>query len=223
MTNETCPFCQLANNHESAVLVRRERVIAFYDAFPSAPGHILVTPTAHVARVNDLDAATARELFDVALELLANFEETHAARAYTIGVNDGPAAGQTVPHVHVHLIPRNDGDTERARGGVRWAIPETADYWTDRDANTPLTLSANIAANTLRSLAATIPTVTNFTVRTTAGSAALVHFNYEDLEVTVETNYAVATLRVHNPATAHRTEISELLVTEIFGQLHELT
>ena len=49
--------------------------------------------------------------------------------AYTIGINDGAAAGQTVAHVHAHIMPRREGDTGEARGGVRWAVPETAAYW----------------------------------------------------------------------------------------------
>jgi len=48
---------------------------------------------------------------------------------YNIGINDGPAAGQTVPHLHMHLIPRYTGDQADSRGGVRWVIPEKAKYW----------------------------------------------------------------------------------------------
>jgi diadenosine tetraphosphate (Ap4A) HIT family hydrolase len=47
----------------------------------------------------------------------------------SVGVNDGPLAGQTVPHVHVHLIPRISGDVPDPRGGVRWVLPDTAPYW----------------------------------------------------------------------------------------------
>jgi diadenosine tetraphosphate (Ap4A) HIT family hydrolase len=56
------------------------------------------------------------------------------ADAFTVGINDGPAAGQTVPHVHLHLIPRSEGDVPDPRGGIRWVLPETADYWTERKA-----------------------------------------------------------------------------------------
>jgi diadenosine tetraphosphate (Ap4A) HIT family hydrolase len=52
--------------------------------------------------------------------------------AFNIGVNDGPAAGQTIGHLHMHLIPRFDGDVPDPRGGVRWVLPEKADYWTKR-------------------------------------------------------------------------------------------
>ncbi|MDX1812207.1 MAG: HIT domain-containing protein, partial [Gammaproteobacteria bacterium] len=48
---------------------------------------------------------------------------------YNIGINDGPAAGQTIPHLHIHLIPRYIGDCKDPRGGVRWVNPEKARYW----------------------------------------------------------------------------------------------
>ncbi len=51
---------------------------------------------------------------------------------YNVGINDGPAAGQTVPHLHMHLIPRFKGDQADPRGGVRWIIPAKADYWSQR-------------------------------------------------------------------------------------------
>ena len=57
--------------------------------------------------------------------------EFHPA-GYNIGINDGVAAGQTVGHLHIHLMPRYPGDQADPRGGVRWVIPERADYWTDR-------------------------------------------------------------------------------------------
>lgn len=50
-------------------------------------------------------------------------------QGWNIGINDGPAAGQTVPHLHIHLIPRYTGDLPDPRGGVRWVIPDKARYW----------------------------------------------------------------------------------------------
>lgn len=52
---------------------------------------------------------------------------------YNIGINDGAAAGQTIAHLHIHLIPRYAGDQPDPRGGVRWIFPAKADYWSNRD------------------------------------------------------------------------------------------
>lgn len=68
------------------------------------------------------------ELVDLAKKAL---DTKYQPDAYNIGINDGPAAGQTVPHVHVHLIPRYEGDCDDPRGGVRWIMPGKAKYWAD--------------------------------------------------------------------------------------------
>lgn len=56
-------------------------------------------------------------------------EREYSPAGYNIGINDGPAAGQTVPHLHIHLIPRYAGDTADPRGGLRWVLPDKAKYW----------------------------------------------------------------------------------------------
>jgi diadenosine tetraphosphate (Ap4A) HIT family hydrolase len=62
-------------------------------------------------------------------EAKASLDREFSPDGYNIGINDGEAAGQTVMHLHVHLIPRYKGDTEDPRGGVRWIFPEKAKYW----------------------------------------------------------------------------------------------
>ena len=70
------------------------------------------------------------ELLDAAKQQLQN---EFAPAGFNIGINDGAAAGQTIRHLHMHLIPRYAGDRPDPRGGVRWIIPEKADYWTTAD------------------------------------------------------------------------------------------
>ena len=62
----------------------------------------------------------------------AVLEHEFSPDGYNIGINDGAAAGQTVPHLHIHLIPRYNGDSPDPRGGVRWIVPDKADYWSNR-------------------------------------------------------------------------------------------
>jgi diadenosine tetraphosphate (Ap4A) HIT family hydrolase len=100
------------------------------DAFPVSPGHSLVIPRRHIGSFFD---ATPQER-DEMLALLDAARKAALAEfrpdGFNVGINDGAAAGQTVPHLHMHLIPRYRGDRADPRGGVRWVLPDKADYWT---------------------------------------------------------------------------------------------
>lgn len=111
-------------------MAANDSAVAFRDAFPVSRGHTLVVPRVHAALLSELSKEQSRDLFDLVYDLCAG--ELYAPPARTIGVNDGPLAGQTVAHVHVHLIPRRLGDVADPRGGVRWVLPEQADYWSAR-------------------------------------------------------------------------------------------
>ncbi len=129
-----CPFCALPAER---VLFRNDSVVVARDAYPVTPGHTLVIPVRHVASFFDAtpperDAMLA--LLDVAKQQL---QAEFGPAGYNIGINDGAAAGQTIGHLHMHLIPRYSGDRPDPRGGVRWVIPDKADYWTERDRAQP--------------------------------------------------------------------------------------
>lgn len=110
--------------------MRNDAAMAFRDAHPVTPGHTLVIPVRHVPSFFDTtreERLAMLELLDAArLQLRSAFGPT----GYNIGINDGPAAGQTVGHLHIHLMPRYPDDQADPRGGVRWVFPEKADYWT---------------------------------------------------------------------------------------------
>lgn len=102
---------------------------AIRDGFPISPGHALIIPRRHIASFFDAtsaERASLLALLDVARDQLV---KESAPAGFNIGINDGAAAGQTVPHLHIHLIPRFDGDVADPRGGVRWVLPALADYW----------------------------------------------------------------------------------------------
>ena len=124
MTDKPCPFCGIV---ESRTETLKESALsaAFYDAFPSRKGHILVVPKRHVGKMALLSHTELLDLFS----LVQVITDEKWPQDWTIGINDGPLAGQTVPHLHVHLIPREEGDWGDPRGGIRWLFPETANYW----------------------------------------------------------------------------------------------
>lgn len=128
-TNKPCPFCALP---AVRVVEENEHALFILDGFPVSPGHSLIIPKRHIGSFFDAtppERAALLALLDKAKELV---EETHKPDGYNIGINDGAAAGQTVPHLHIHLIPRYRGDQDDPRGGVRWVIPDKADYWSQR-------------------------------------------------------------------------------------------
>jgi diadenosine tetraphosphate (Ap4A) HIT family hydrolase len=130
-----CPFCTLPADRP---LFRNDAAIVVRDAYPVTPGHTLVIPVRHIASLFDA-SPSEREgmlaLLDLAKQQLqAEFDPA----GYNIGINDGAAAGQTIGHLHMHLIPRYLGDTPDPRGGVRWVIPSKADYWTERNQAEPI-------------------------------------------------------------------------------------
>lgn len=96
------------------------------DRFPVAPGHALVVPVRHVGRLVELEESERLELMSAVFDRVALMQQ--GCDALTVGVNDGLAAGQTIAHVHVHVIPRWDGDVPEARGGIRMLFP-AGRYW----------------------------------------------------------------------------------------------
>lgn len=102
------------------------------DGFPISPGHTLIIPKRHIGSFFELTADEQAELMALLGSAKIVLDKDHSPNGYNIGINDGPAAGQTVPHLHIHLIPRYKGDRADPRGGVRWIIPEKADYWSQR-------------------------------------------------------------------------------------------
>jgi len=107
----TCPFCRIAKGDLSAhILYEDPWVMAFLDAAPMAPGHTLVVPKAHVERFAELPEDLAGKMFSAAVRVGRALQEALSAPGLTVGLNDGRAAGQGVPHVHLHLVPRFPGD-----------------------------------------------------------------------------------------------------------------
>jgi len=121
-----CPFCHLDN---SRVIVANDHAIAIPDGYPVTPGHTLIIPKRHIASFFEATKEEQAALLDLLAEMRQHLLDEHKPDGFNIGINDGAAAGQTVMHLHIHLIPRYAGDTADPRGGVRWIMPEKAPYW----------------------------------------------------------------------------------------------
>ena len=126
MQMSNCPFCTLPT---SRIVHENEHCLAIRDAFPVSEGHTLIVARRHVGSLFELSDVESRALLELLAEAKTSLEAACRPNGFNIGVNDGAAAGQTVPHLHVHLIPRYAGDQPDPRGGVRWIFPEKADYW----------------------------------------------------------------------------------------------
>jgi histidine triad (HIT) family protein len=107
----SCIFCRIvAGEIQGEIVAREPEATAFLDVQPLADGHVLVVPRAHVATIEDMEAHDAEALFRLVRRLAGPTREAVHADGSTIGVNNGEATGQTIPHVHVHIVPRWKGD-----------------------------------------------------------------------------------------------------------------
>ena len=121
-----CPFCNLDN---SRILKTNTHAIAIYDGYPVSPGHCLIIPKRHIASFFEVTKEEQTAILDLLAELRESLKKQHNPDGFNVGINDGTAAGQTVMHLHIHLIPRYAGDMPDPRGGVRWIFPDKAAYW----------------------------------------------------------------------------------------------
>lgn len=121
-----CPFCEL---NATDVVAASEFAVAFRDRYPVSEHHSLVIPRRHVASLFELDDEELAAVWVLVAEVRRSLAEEFGVEAFNVGLNDGVAAGQTVLHAHVHVIPRADGDSDDPRGGIRWVVPKKARYW----------------------------------------------------------------------------------------------
>jgi len=107
----SCVFCKIVRGELSAHKVYEDaETVAFLDLYPMADGHTLVIPKVHAERLSDLSPELAGKLFQTVQKVTGRIAHALGASAFTIGINDGRAAGQAIPHLHVHIVPRFLGD-----------------------------------------------------------------------------------------------------------------
>ncbi len=121
----TSPFTDIP---ESEWIVSSDTAFAIYDNYPVTDGHALVLPHEPVSTWFDATPEQQTAIMGLVRELKHILDEQYDPDGYNVGINNGEAAGQTVDHLHVHVIPRYDGDMDDPRGGVRHVIPERGNY-----------------------------------------------------------------------------------------------
>ena len=121
---KACIFCK----PEREILAENERALAFFDAFPVSRGHALVVPKRHALTIFDLTAAEYADCFRLVVPLKELLLARFAPDGFNVGVNCGEAAGQSVWHAHIHVLPRYRGDVPNPRGGVRGVVPYKSNY-----------------------------------------------------------------------------------------------
>ena len=120
-----CPFC---NPAPGSTFAENALAVALFDAYPVSPGHALIVPRRHIASWFEASAAEREALMALVDEVKERLDRDRPPDGYNIGVNVGAAAGQTVMHLHLHLIPRFTGDVDDPAGGVRFVIPARGNY-----------------------------------------------------------------------------------------------
>ena len=129
LSETNCPFCGV---DPEQVIISDLEALAVHDGYPVTEGHTLVVPRRHVTTLFELPPDEQANIWLFVSRVRDFLAAKLNVENFNVGVNDGKLAGQTVPHAHIHIIPRREGDVPDPRGGIRWVIPRKAAYWTQR-------------------------------------------------------------------------------------------
>lgn len=121
--HQDCPFCG-----EPEIIIENEMAFAHYDSYPVNAGHCLVITRRHVVGYFQATADEKAALWQLVDKVIPIIDRDFSPDGYNVGVNVGAAAGQSIPHLHIHVIPRYAGDVENPQGGVRGVIPHRQKY-----------------------------------------------------------------------------------------------
>ena len=130
MSDTHCPFCLIASGDSGTELIAESsNSVAFFDSYPISEGHTLLIPKKHEVNFFNLSEDERADIWGLVNTVQKILNDMLNPDGFNIGANVLEAAGQTIMHAHVHIIPRFSGDIKDPRGGVRWVIPEKAPYW----------------------------------------------------------------------------------------------
>jgi diadenosine tetraphosphate (Ap4A) HIT family hydrolase len=120
---QDCIFCGKPD-----MVIENELAFAHYDSYPVNPGHCLIILRRHVAEYFQATTEEKAAIWALVDEMKIILDKEYKPDGYNVGVNIGKMAGQSIPHVHIHMIPRYEGDMKDPRGGVRGVIPHKQKY-----------------------------------------------------------------------------------------------
>ncbi|WP_443055348.1 HIT family protein [Streptomyces sp. NBC_00258] len=125
-----CLFCMREDASLNTVLRENGTCYVRLDNYPAADGHVEVVPKRHIVSFFELTPREVLDAYALLVESQAEQKSMYQPDGYTIGVNEGRAAGRTIDHLHIHLVPRHDGDVVDPRGGIRQVLPgPSPDAW----------------------------------------------------------------------------------------------
>jgi diadenosine tetraphosphate (Ap4A) HIT family hydrolase len=123
MQTNPCPFCSI-----KTYILENELAYAIFDQYPVNEGHALIIPKRHVSNYFDTSTEEKKALHELVEQVRVLQLDRFAPDGFNVGINCGEAAGQTIFHAHIHVIPRYKGDVNNPRGGVRGVIPSKQSY-----------------------------------------------------------------------------------------------
>ncbi len=123
-----CLFCEIIKGRKKQIISENSGFYSIYDENPVSEGHAIVMPKRHFASVLEITNEELIDMHQCIKETIAIIQKRYNPDGYNIGINDGESAGQTIFHLHVHVMPRRTGDVENPVGGVRNIFPGKGDY-----------------------------------------------------------------------------------------------
>ena len=120
---QDCPFCG-----DPEIIIENALAFAHYDSYPVSDGHCLIITRRHIAEYFEATDAEKLAMWELVDAVKPIIDREFGPDGYNVGVNIGAAAGQSIPHLHIHVIPRYAGDVENPQGGVRGVIPNKQKY-----------------------------------------------------------------------------------------------
>ena len=123
-----CLFCDRINTTQHHIILESDETYVRWDNMPVSQGHLEIVPKRHVVSFFELTEQELSSIYKLMIQAKGLLDKKYSPAGYTIGVNEGEAAGRTIHHLHIHLIPRYLGDVKNPRGGIRHIIPGKGSY-----------------------------------------------------------------------------------------------